>query len=150
MRTICPELVDTSKETKVTITPSFFPGDYDDAYPECRVNIEYYESGRMIFTAYFDKLLSDDPWPFGSNGEYAIWRAEDLLEGSLSSVGLGGLETLDIYKVSGMSPYLAKFRMAEILEKALNLPYYTLDDFHQVHHPEGCAPVDCFYNLVID
>ena len=155
-RTINPEVVDYTNKTVVTVIPC----SQDDlsvdewAYPCASVRVDYLvNSGHLLFSATFRKLLDGTPFGgdcFDDNAKAASEKADDLINGDLSAIGLEGLYNLDVYR------YLVDREVTlidrndetvkEIISSSLNLPFIAPETIVAKLVP----PVDGFYNFAVN
>lgn len=138
-------------ETVVTIEPTSeidcnMP-DFDYCYPAAEVKVEFKHNGKLMHSTTFKKIL--DMTLYHDEGPGVVQIADDMINGNLSKIGLGGLSTLDIYyalRTMGVSTNLNADIMQEILENSLHIPYDDMID--HISHSFNYSK-DCFYNLEV-
>ena len=144
-RIVKPTLADLRFKTVVAIKPGFEIDLLTDdfCYPLAYVQVDLLFNDRKLFSASFDKLLSDTPWTDSNCAESEAW---DIINGDLSEIGLGGLYGIDIYAClpSKTLPLMCDCStIRDILKRELGLKYI------ESYVDKLLPPMDGFYNFSI-
>ena len=155
---IYPRIKNVDHKTVVIIEPTF-QCDYsidDYVHPAVYVEVEYYVKGDLVFKFSFKKVINwesyrDDFCNVNHASDMGVVRvAEDLINKGLNTIGLDGLNTLDIYDIAS-GRLLDKNTIIDILTKKLELTYYNEEDIDGFINHGGTLviPSDGFYELEI-
>ena len=132
---VYPRIKNDDHKTVVIIEPTFqYDYSMDDClHPAVYVEVEYYVKGDLVFKFLFKKVINwdyyrDDCCNVNHSSDMGVVRvAEDLINEGLNTIGLDGLNTLDIYAIAN-GRLLDKNTIIDILTKKLKLTYYNEED----------------------
>ena len=155
---VYPRIKNDDHKTVVIIEPTFqYDYSMDDClHPAVYVEVEYYGKGDLVFKFLFKKVINwdyyrDDCCNVNHSSDMGVVRvAEDLINEGLNTIGLDGLNTLDIYAIAN-GRLLDKNTIIDILTKKLKLTYYNEEDIDGFINHGGSLviPSDGFYELEI-